>query len=80
MTDTTTTTPARENSTGNIMPCPCCGEAEATILLNLADTADFRCQECEAEFTREDVDRLIRKWGRLLLWIDAMPALDQDGE
>jgi hypothetical protein len=63
-------------SRGQTMPCPCCGEADATIDFNLADAETLHCQECDANFSVADVRHFLTKWGRLLLWIDAMPAGD----
>jgi transposase-like protein len=67
MANTTTT------QKGIQLPCPCCGEASANIDLHLAD-ASFSCTECGTDFTREDIDNLIRRWTKLLKWVDAMPG------
>ena len=59
---------------GQTLPCPCCGEENATITLNLADAESLVCQDCEADFTVDQVRAFIAKWGRLLAWIETMPT------
>jgi transcription elongation factor Elf1 len=66
MSDTTTTP-------GLLLPCPCCGDAEAVINLRLSD-AYFTCGSCENEFTADDVRQFITKWSKVLTWVDAMPS------
>ena len=66
----TTTTTDR----GILLPCPMCGEAQASVSLNLADGETFTCHECENDFTREDLQARIASWTRLLAWVDAMPT------
>ena len=67
-TDTTSTT------TGLLLPCPCCGQAEASIALELSDMQSFPCRDCDAEFTRDDVTNLIARWTRLFTWLDTVPS------
>jgi transcription elongation factor Elf1 len=55
-----------------LLPCPKCGEAEASMSLNLAD-GTFTCQECECEVTAEEVRGIIAKWRKVLAWVDAAP-------
>jgi transcription elongation factor Elf1 len=66
---------------GLSLPCPCCGCSEATITLCLADATTLTCQDCGGEFTTDDVRSLIRKWAKVLKWVDAMPSqADVDAE
>jgi transcription elongation factor Elf1 len=65
---TTDTTAA----TGILLPCPCCGDAEASISLNLAD-GTLKCNVCDADFDLDFVRLLISKWTRVVAWIGAMP-------
>lgn len=55
------------------LPCPFCGEADATITLNLCDGDTLHCGECDSEFTPADVKRIIDDWGKALAWIATMP-------
>lgn len=48
------------------LPCPCCGEKEANISLHLDDMDTFTCAECEAEFSRADIEAMLEKWGKVL--------------
>jgi len=70
-----------DTQTGICLPCPCCGCSEATITLCLADATTLTCQDCGGEFTTGDVRSLIRKWSKVLSWVDAMPSqADVDAE
>jgi len=60
---------------GILLPCPCCGEPEATIDLTLA-TRVLHCQECDTEFTTQDVANLIAKWQPVLAWLQQMPGAE----
>ena len=62
-----------EATTGLQLPCPCCGQAEANIALELHDMQSFTCRECDAEFTRADIEALIARWQPVLAWIDTAP-------
>jgi transcription initiation factor IIE alpha subunit len=71
----TSTTP------GILLPCPKCGEPEATITLHLSEGNLFTCTECEAEFSADDLHAIIRKWQKVLTWVEAMPTqADVDAE
>ena len=59
---------------GILLPCPRCGELEATISLNLADGDTLTCSECDTEFGREDIRALVTRWAPVLSWLDGMPA------
>lgn len=76
MTCTTTTLNAIH------LPCPMCGEQEAGIKLYLAglddDDAQFTCAECEGEFGRNQIKEFIRKWSKLLAWMDSAPDMDAE--
>jgi transposase-like protein len=66
--------PATATAKGILLPCPCCGTSEASVTLSLADMNEFTCQDCDATFSRADVESFIAKWSNLLSWIDAAPA------
>jgi transcription elongation factor Elf1 len=65
---------ATTTSRGLTLPCPCCGQAESSVALSLADGETFQCKECDAEFTADDVRAFIAKWSLVLAWIDTMPG------
>jgi len=71
-----------KTKTAIVLPCPQCGNEEAGIELRLwcldESDSEFRCNECEAEFSAESVRTLIKKWVKVLAWLDAAP--DVDGE
>jgi hypothetical protein len=56
------------------LPCPKCGEEDAALMLWLSDGATFTCQECDGEFTADDVRRFMDRWAAALAWVDAMPT------
>jgi hypothetical protein len=61
--------------------CPKCCEPAANIDLRLHNPGTLWCQECEAEFTTDDVRDLIdgaRKWLKVVAWIDRMPADEEE--
>jgi transcription elongation factor Elf1 len=66
---TTDTTAA----TGVTLPCPCCGDAEASISLNLVDRT-FKCNVCDADFDMEFVQLVLTKWTRVAKWVETMPT------
>ena len=72
-TETTPVPTGTTTSKGLTLPCPCCGEEESTITLNLCDMETFTCLECNSEFTLEYIHNLIAKWQRVSAWIDAAP-------
>ncbi len=66
--------------TAIILPCPCCGEAEAGINVRLdlldEDDTQFECRNCGGEFGRNQVADFIKKWTKVLNWMDAAPDMD----
>lgn len=58
------------------LPCPHCGEQEAALQLklNTMDTS-LHCADCEADFTREEVEDMISKWTKFFLWVDTAPTI-----
>ena len=71
---------ATEKLTGfGKLRCPKCGEAEATIRVDLDDLLTFACTECDEEFGRDDVEEMMaaaKRWARVLAWLDTAPAAD----
>lgn len=59
------------------LPCPKCGEGIANITVDMGTGADFRCLECDGEFTRADLEALMAKWKLAFAWLDAMPTQEQ---
>lgn len=63
--------------------CILCRDVDAVVCVDMDGTEQFRCQSCEGEFTREDVEAAIdgaRKWKKLLAWCDQYPAEDETEE
>lgn len=65
---------------GFTLPCPHCGEREASIAVHLATLEDdpFVCGECEATFSIDHVRSLIRRWTRVLAWLENVPQFADD--
>lgn len=68
-----------------LLPCPLCGEPKACLLLDLVELSEpesdclFKCRECEGEFGRPMLRDMIRKWTKVLTWLDAAPnTADED--
>lgn len=57
------------------LPCPRCGQ-DAVINLSLDDLQVFNCNECNEEFSREELETLITKWCQVFAWLDLAPARD----
>jgi uncharacterized protein (DUF983 family) len=55
------------------LPCPRCGERDANILHSLAQVGVFRCEECDCEFSADDLKAIIARWTPILKWVDAFP-------
>lgn len=65
-----------------LLPCPRCGEAEASIALHLgsldATNGDnFTCEHCSADFSIDDVRQLMARWAPVLAWVEIHPQTDQ---
>lgn len=64
------------------LPCPMCGEAEAGIQINLDyledDDAQFHCRNCDSDFGRNTIEAIVRKWSKVLTWLDAAPDLEAE--
>jgi predicted RNA-binding Zn-ribbon protein involved in translation (DUF1610 family) len=70
------TAAAEPASRGILLPCPKCGEMQATLDFNLADGVTFHCQDCDDTFEADDLRERIAAWTRVLAWVDAMPCSD----
>lgn len=59
-----------------VVPCVKCFEF-AGVCLDLDGTDIFRCQKCEEEFTRDDVQQVIDAtgpWVKMLTWLETYPT------
>jgi hypothetical protein len=81
MTTTTTNGAAAKDAPRarglGLLPCPLCGEQQATIDLCLADF-NLHCQDCDSDLTVAEVEAFIAKWRRVLDWL-ALAATAQEG-
>ena len=57
-----------------MLPCLRCGE-EVAITLDLDDCCTFRCPECNADFTVDEVQTTMNLWAEVLTWLDTAPKL-----
>ncbi len=55
------------------LTCLKCGQ-EAVIRIDLDDLSTFTCCECDEEFTRANVERVLGQWAQVLTWIDTAPS------
>ena len=62
------------------LPCPCCGEEQANMSLELYalddDEAQFTCHCCNENFGRRRVRAMIEQWTKVLAWIDSAPNFE----
>jgi hypothetical protein len=74
----TTQTAANEAAVkkGLLLPCPLCGEQQASISLYLDDMDTCCCRECSEEFSLDAVRDMIAKWQRVLAWVDSAPTAE----
>jgi hypothetical protein len=72
---------ATENTTektlGILLPCPCCGEAGASIQLSLSDGDSMRCLDCDGEFTLASIREILARWPVVVKWIESMPSSEE---
>lgn len=58
--------------------CVECWGEDAVVTLDMDGTGQFRCRECDAEYTCEDVraklEAMQKGWGKLLAWAESFPA------
>jgi hypothetical protein len=71
---TQTTNNGTVKAKGLLLPCPLCGEQQASVSLYLDDMDTCYCRDCENEFSLDTVRELIARWQRVLSWVDACPA------
>jgi hypothetical protein len=57
-----------------LLPCPLCGQADATLSLNLADADTVHCAECDEDFSLDLVREFTARWAPMLNWVASMPA------
>lgn len=60
----------------NCLPCPCCGEKDAAIFVNLETRVDFQCLACGADFHKDDIVAFLLRWTKVLDWLDTCPDWD----
>lgn len=53
-------------------PCPLCGETQ--VLVCLDSLGNFYCAKCDREFSRGDLEELIRDWEGIFGWLDTAPT------
>jgi len=67
---------------GFVLTCPCCGEADVAVTLDLSDLATCHCPSCDEDFSvstavKKFADRLAQ-WQAIARWIEsAAEVLDQ---
>jgi hypothetical protein len=52
------------------LPCIVCGEAQATIHLDLTDCESFHYADCDNDFTADDVRAFLAQWQKVLAWCE----------
>jgi hypothetical protein len=57
-----------------LLPCPLCGEQQASVHLDLTDLDTFHCADCDSDFSASDVKAFIEKWSKVLAWCEMAPG------
>lgn len=70
----TVTPEADPKPRGILLPCPCCGEEEVEVTVNLSDLESLNCTSCGTDFLVEHVREFIARWSKLLKGLDALAA------
>lgn len=66
--------PARH---GFALDCLHCGHADS-VTVNLSDVLNFTCDECDANYSVDDVRRILGRWNAALGWLLTAPAFVED--
>lgn len=68
-----------------LLPCPRCGELSAKINLHLAQVPEtpgnepeFRCMECDEEFSIELIRAISKYWQHVLEWLKWAPKIPEE--
>jgi hypothetical protein len=67
---------SKKTTRGILLPCPRCGEPNASIGVNLADIDAedaLTCHKCEAVFSVDDLLEIMARWPVALSWLDSIP-------
>lgn len=77
------TTPAPKGLPCVQLNCPLCGEPNANLSINLWTLDDpagtnVTCAECNGEFSLDDVRTFIKRWTRLLGWLESIPDVSAE--
>lgn len=77
------TTPAPKGLPCVQLPCPCCNEGIANVsvylwTLDQPSEPNFCCNECNTEFSLDDVRTFIKRWGTFLRWLEQIPDVSAE--
>jgi uncharacterized protein (DUF983 family) len=61
---------------GLTLPCPRCGQAEATFAVRLTDPSEVTCEDCEEDIAVDELRDLIRKWQPICVWLHTFPVVE----
>lgn len=59
------------------LPCLLCGEADASVSLDIADMQTVKCNACDGETTIDDIRETLATWRRVIDWVDQAPELPE---
>ncbi len=68
--------PATATTKGFAVKCILCGE-EGNVHVDLHDVASFHCNECDGDFTLDDVKAVLSRWQTCIAWLESAPALEE---
>jgi uncharacterized protein (DUF983 family) len=61
---------------GLTLPCPRCGQAEATFVVRLTDPSEVTCEDCEESIAVAELNDIIRKWIPICAWLHTFPVVE----
>lgn len=80
----TATESKRKTFRGFKVTCPMCGDAEATVKLDLNNLTECVCSSCDAEFSpREAMTKaleMLNRWTAVVRWVEMAPDAANEPE
>lgn len=66
------------------LTCPFCGDADATVRMDLNDLKACTCSGCDEEFSpqqaRDKAAEMLKRWDAVCRWVDMAAEAMADGE
>lgn len=79
-----TTTPTCKPLTSVTLPCPMCGQLDASIAVQLEELSEdgtgdeFFCRSCEGSFSRQYIHLFLARWPAIIAWVESVPQFPSE--